>query len=151
MMSNSKFPPSILKPYQIPFQKCLTLGVYLLKLRIIVCLPCEFGRARIFRGMSIILPNRNILKKSHALLHSKGMHSMYSTCLLSSLFCSGIAFSCITVPMMWITVANQNLHPLGLSQVCLCLSLQQMLHSSPLFLQLHLLSPLCCSNRQTPS
>jgi len=30
--------------------------------------------------------------------------------------CIGFAFSCITVPMMWITVANQNLHPLGLTQ-----------------------------------
>lgn len=29
---------------------------------------------------------------------------------------TGVAFACITVPMMWIAVANQNLHPLGLSQ-----------------------------------
>jgi FLVCR family MFS transporter len=29
---------------------------------------------------------------------------------------SGAAFACITVPMMWIAVANQNLHPLGLTQ-----------------------------------
>ena len=30
---------------------------------------------------------------------------------------TGIAFASINIPMMWITVANQNLHPLGLSQV----------------------------------
>ena len=32
-MSNSKFSPPILKPFQIPFQKCITLGVYLLNWR----------------------------------------------------------------------------------------------------------------------
>lgn len=29
----------------------------------------------------------------------------------------GLAFACVTVPMMWITVINQNLQPFGLSQV----------------------------------
>ena len=29
----------------------------------------------------------------------------------------GLAFACINVPMMWITVINQNLHPLGMTQV----------------------------------
>ena len=32
-MSNSKSSPPILKPYQLPFQKCISLGVYLLKWR----------------------------------------------------------------------------------------------------------------------
>ena len=32
-MSNSKLPPPILKPFQIHFQKCITLGVYLLNWR----------------------------------------------------------------------------------------------------------------------
>ena len=29
----------------------------------------------------------------------------------------GIGFACITVPLMWIAVVNQNLKPLGMSQV----------------------------------
>merc|ERR1712131_273843 len=28
----------------------------------------------------------------------------------------GFAFACINIPMMWITVINQNLHPLGMTQ-----------------------------------
>ncbi|XP_023341357.1 disrupted in renal carcinoma protein 2 homolog [Eurytemora carolleeae] len=30
---------------------------------------------------------------------------------------AGLAFACVTVPMMWITVVNQNLQPFGLSQI----------------------------------
>ena len=29
----------------------------------------------------------------------------------------GVGFACITVPLMWIAVVNQNLKPLGMSQV----------------------------------
>ena len=38
----------------------------------------------------------------------------------------GLAFASINVPMMWITVINQNLHPLNMSQVLLCYNFNKM-------------------------
>ena len=37
--------------------------------------------------------------------------------LFSDSCCLGIAFASVTVPLMWIAVINQNLGPLGMTQV----------------------------------
>ena len=39
----------------------------------------------------------------------------------------GVGFACITVPLMWIAVVNQNLKPLGMSQVWIRVYIQYIL------------------------
>jgi hypothetical protein len=58
------------------------------------------------------------------ILHSSSFHLnslKYNICISGTqqkkIFLSGVALASLTVPVMWIAVINQNLEPLGMTQV----------------------------------